>query len=566
MITGLDKDYELPSILKELNPYLPGRKDDESIARFAIYHKSFADWLQDPKLRGTPFYVSPRAGHKRLAMKFLEEYARGIDNLSRYSLTHGPLHLGMSGEEKQLVGILTDPNYVLSVYEKLGLAALLHSFGHGEATLRPGFDQETVAAIASALRLSFTAVAQDPIEFEVQLEARLREVDALATFREKLRNHFSPDVLVPETNPLTPASGPLLFPLKAGFSVAAVCVYEKGRKIITGDQEGQLRVWWLESGVPHLTVDLAPMSFSCCESDPTRPEVVFGTFREGTIVHLNPDTGDIRKYDVSQYGSVLDFCIHPSQELVLSIHHKEKFSNRSYGTLICWSWPSLELIWKLAFKGEHPWAVRWNKDATVIYLTMWERIIRMDAMGNNQETIRKPPPLENIEELDVIEDRTHTRFMVLAMRSDETIALGRDDGRIEILEPDTGSLLRILPGHPLEFYEANISYLSFVGNNELVSAGSDAAIRIWNVDSGHEMRSFRATTSKIADMDVFDNGKKAVTGHKMLAANVWNLQASGHVEGEGSFVSSLRVCETLGFATAIIGHRQARIWNLNRRN
>jgi hypothetical protein len=65
---GLDADDELPRILRQLAAYLPERD-----GRYAVYHKSFADWLTAPDQKGSLYYVSRKKGHDRLAMLLLRE-------------------------------------------------------------------------------------------------------------------------------------------------------------------------------------------------------------------------------------------------------------------------------------------------------------------------------------------------------------------------------------------------------------------------------------------------------------------------------------------------------------
>ena len=55
---------------------------DDGTLRYSIYHKSFADWLTDPDLRGTRYYISRRDGHRRLAETFAREYEQGVESLS----------------------------------------------------------------------------------------------------------------------------------------------------------------------------------------------------------------------------------------------------------------------------------------------------------------------------------------------------------------------------------------------------------------------------------------------------------------------------------------------------
>lgn len=557
LVTGFREDDELPALLNLLAPYLPAHEDDEGLERFAVYHKSFADWLQDPDLRGTKWYVSTRVGHQKLAAQFVKEYDSGVEHLSAYCLAHGLLHLGLSGERQRLYEVLTDPAYVRTVFGRLGPVALVQIVDRAQAAFEPGSERDTVVALASALRLSLSAVTQDPAEFEVQLEARLRKVDALAAFRAGLRAHFSPEALVPITMPLTQASGALLLSLKAGFAVDAVCVYEAGNQVVTGDEEGQLRLWWLDSGAPILTADVSPLSFSCGVADPERPLAAFGTY-EGIIVRFDLDTGEVRRCEALKLGAVDALALDPARQTLLSSHHKDRAAGKSGSVLACWSWPSLELLWKRQMKDESLDSVCWSRDGSAIYVAAKTRLLRTDANGANPVTLRTAPKLETVDPGN--ERMTHT-YSTLAVRADGTIALGLDDGRIEVFDQAGTDLRLTLPGHPMEYYTTAVSGLYFAGKDELISAGWDEAIRIWSVASGEELRSVRGK-SKIYAFDVFDEGRKAVSGHKMLAANVWNLTAPGRVEGEGLVCHSLHVSETLGMAVACIGRRRVAAWDI----
>jgi WD40 repeat protein len=110
--TGLQREDELPGVLRRLDAYLPGRAGPDGVRRYAVYHQSLADWLTDPELRGTLHHASRGRGHERLAEASRAEYRRGSGALSDYELRHLPAHLAAAGRWDDLVGLLCDLGFL----------------------------------------------------------------------------------------------------------------------------------------------------------------------------------------------------------------------------------------------------------------------------------------------------------------------------------------------------------------------------------------------------------------------------------------------------------------------
>jgi WD40 repeat protein len=107
--TGMDREGDLPRVLRRLSAYLP-----EQDGRYTVYHKSFADWLTAPDQRGSPHYVSRQRGHERLADLFWKEYQQGSRALSGYGLAHLPTHLVEARRWDDLAVLLCDPRFIES--------------------------------------------------------------------------------------------------------------------------------------------------------------------------------------------------------------------------------------------------------------------------------------------------------------------------------------------------------------------------------------------------------------------------------------------------------------------
>lgn len=94
--SGLDGEYDLPEVLSNLSSFVQDRD-----GRYALYHKSLADWLTDARC---PYRVSVKKGHEQLAGLFLKSIAErsgtgptarpdGSEHDAEYWRTYGLTHL-----------------------------------------------------------------------------------------------------------------------------------------------------------------------------------------------------------------------------------------------------------------------------------------------------------------------------------------------------------------------------------------------------------------------------------------------------------------------------------------
>jgi len=103
-VTGLDREYELSEVLRQLASFLPERD-----GCFTLYHKSLADWLIK---RDNPYRASPHRGHEQLAEMCRAEYEHNVHSMSRYALGYIPEHLIGAERWDDLETVLTDLQYV----------------------------------------------------------------------------------------------------------------------------------------------------------------------------------------------------------------------------------------------------------------------------------------------------------------------------------------------------------------------------------------------------------------------------------------------------------------------
>lgn len=119
--TGMESRDELPGVLRQLSVYLPNRPDADGRPFYAVFHKSLADWLTAPELRGSMYSINRVAGHETLADLCWSEYRKGMSSVSPYALSHLPTHLAATGRWELLEQVLTSLDF-LEAKTNAGLA------------------------------------------------------------------------------------------------------------------------------------------------------------------------------------------------------------------------------------------------------------------------------------------------------------------------------------------------------------------------------------------------------------------------------------------------------------
>ena len=92
--SGLDLPAGLPRRIAALGAYLRATADKPP--RYAIFHKSLAEWLSGAEERGGSFAIDPGEGHRLLAEGLFARYEADRFRLEGYALTHLAHHLAVT--------------------------------------------------------------------------------------------------------------------------------------------------------------------------------------------------------------------------------------------------------------------------------------------------------------------------------------------------------------------------------------------------------------------------------------------------------------------------------------
>jgi WD40 repeat protein len=104
----------------------------------------------------------------------------------------------------------------------------------------------------------------------------------------------------------------------------------------------------------------------------------------------------------------------------------------------------------------------------------------------------------------------------------KTLASGSGDETIKLWDVESGNELRTLRGHKL-----SVSSVAFTSDGKTLASGSDdKTIKIWDVETGKEVRTLTGPTSWITSIAFSSNGKRltSASGGEDKKIRVWNVE------------------------------------------
>jgi WD40 repeat protein len=96
---------------------------------------------------------------------------------------------------------------------------------------------------------------------------------------------------------------------------------------------------------------------------------------------------------------------------------------------------------------------------------------------------------------------------------------GSGDNTIKLWNVETGQEIRTLNGHDSSVRSVNFS----PDGKTLVSGSGDNTIKLWNVETGQEIRTLKGHDSYVWSVNFSPDGKTLVSGSGDRTIKLWNL-------------------------------------------
>ncbi|MFS0519399.1 caspase family protein [Nostoc sp. UIC 10607] len=154
----------------------------------------------------------------------------------------------------------------------------------------------------------------------------------------------------------------------------------------------------------------------------------------------------------------------------------------------------------------------------------------------------------------------------------KTLAFASDDNKIKLWNLKTGKEIRTLQGHDDEVnsinfrHDGEVNSISFSPDGKtLVSAGDDNKIKLWNLKTGEEIRTFQAHNGRVYSVRFSPDGKTLASASSNTI-KLWNLVNAGEAirtfKAHNGQVYSVRFSPDGKTLASVSGDNTIKLWNL----
>ena len=300
--------------------------------------------------------------------------------------------------------------------------------------------------------------------------------------------------------PAAPDPGPepkAVLPGKAG-PVWAIAFTPDGQGLITGAEDGTLRLWNVKEQAPRR--NLQRMGGNVWSLDVSA---------DGKFVLAASDDSDVKAYDIETGKPEMDFAQRTSTKAAVFSPDMQTVATGDRNAMVqLWG---VDTGIPVALKGHRGTVhgLAYSPDGKLIAsagsagsVNVWKV---SDPKGD-------PRPLE--EHVGPVYGVAFSPNAAVPR-----LATAGWDGTVRVWNPTNGDLLHVLKGH-----DGDVWSVSFGGNGAtLASAGSDGSVRVWDVEAGKELHAMRAGGRSVHTVRFAKDGVTLAAGYRDGNVRVWEI-------------------------------------------
>ena len=485
-------------------------------------------------------------------------------------------HLWLAGREAELGALLRDLRWIYTRLATDGLRELVADYAHCA--------DPVAQAIRRALLLSAETLTADYRHVTSQLVGRLLGHPDIRvhSWAAGLDSPNGRPWLAPVAPALTPASGPLEQQLTGhGCAVCSLAVTPNGSRGLSGDMEGNIRLWDLQTGQELLILN--GHKGEVCS---------VAIAADGRTAVSAGDDAVVQVWDLSSGASSAKLTSHGGGRSAVALCSvgRRGVSGDADGKIRVWDvetgrrWAALSghngAVCSVAVTADGQRAVSGGMDGT----------IRLWNLETHEELARLSGGKGAVRSVDITPDghrvvsggedaRVHiwdltARRELISFRGHRSSIISvsiSSDGRHVLSGAKDGSTyvwdcVTAQDGVALPSFGEGINAVAVTADGfHAASACSDGAVRIWNLEGSHQSAALTAHQDRVQSVAVTSDGLCGVSGGADGTVRVWNLESglqTFSLEGHHGRVNAVSVVP--GCRSAVSGGSDGtiRLWDL----
>ena len=322
-------------------------------------------------------------------------------------------------------------------------------------------------------------------------------------------------------------------------SVRGLVVTPDGRLVISGSDDGALKVWELESGceLPPLTGHASPVN-----SVAVTPNGAF-------VVSASED-GTLEVWEISSGRHVRSFAGHADLVRAVAVTRDGTriISASEDGTLKEWELASGEEL--RTFTGH----------ALAVNAVVCSSNGRLAISASDDKTL-KVWELERGGVLRTLEGHTGDVTGVAMAPKGGVVVSASKDKTLKVWELESGQVLHTLEGHTRD-----VTGVAVTPDGRLaVSASDDDTLKVWELESGRELHTLEGH-AEVNEVTVTPDGRWVISASKDSTLKVWELSASHQlrrIAGHDGAVTGVAVTPNGHLGVSASGDGTLKVWDLS---
>ncbi|MCA2689081.1 MAG: hypothetical protein IM467_09265, partial [Microcystis sp. M137S2] len=106
----------------------------------------------------------------------------------------------------------------------------------------------------------------------------------------------------------------------------------------------------------------------------------------------------------------------------------------------------------------------------------------------------------------------------------KTLVSGSWDNTIKLWNVETGQEIRTLKGH-----DSVVSSVNFSPDGKTLVSSADKTIKLWDVETGQEIRTLKGHDDSVYSVNFSSDGKTLVSGSEDNTIKLWNVETGQEI-------------------------------------